>query len=64
MSLDEKIAYWRDERHSLIGNGEEIAAQIAAFSAAGAAEVMTQWYYVDDIEGLRQYAEDVLPRLV
>ena len=64
MSLDEKIAYWRDERHSLIGNGEEIAAQISAFAAAGAAEVMTQWYYVDDIEGLRQYADDVLPRLV
>ncbi len=62
-SLDEKIATWRDERHVLVGNGEEIAAQISALSEAGVQEIMTQWFQLDDIEGLRQYAEDVLPRL-
>ena len=35
-SLDEKIAFWRDERHALIGNGEEIGAQIAAFDGCAA----------------------------
>ena len=60
----EKIAFcWRDERHALIGNGEEIAAQIGAFGAAGAQEVMTQWWHLDDIARLRRYAKDVLPRL-
>lgn len=62
-SLDEKIAVWRDERHVLVGNGEEIAAQITALGDAGAQEIMTQWFQLDDITGLRQYAEDVLPRL-
>jgi F420-dependent oxidoreductase-like protein len=59
-SLDQKIAFWRDERHVLIGNGEEIAAQIRPYSEAGVEEIMTQWFHVEDIEGLRQYAEDVL----
>ncbi len=62
-ALDEKIAFWRDERHALVGNGEEIAAQVAEYVAAGAEEVMTQWFHLDDIEGLRQYAGDVLPRV-
>ena len=62
-SIEEKVAFWRDERHALIGNGQEIAAQIGAFSAAGAQEVMTQWWHLDDIAGLRRYAEDVLPGL-
>jgi alkanesulfonate monooxygenase SsuD/methylene tetrahydromethanopterin reductase-like flavin-dependent oxidoreductase (luciferase family) len=62
-SLDEKIAFWRDDRHALIGNGEEIAAQIRVYVEAGAEEIMTQWFHLDDIDGLRRYAEDVLPRL-
>jgi alkanesulfonate monooxygenase SsuD/methylene tetrahydromethanopterin reductase-like flavin-dependent oxidoreductase (luciferase family) len=62
-SLDEKIAHWRDNRHVLIGNGEEIAAQIATFAEAGAQEIMTQWFHLEDIAGLRRYAEDVLPLL-
>ena len=62
-SLDEKIAFWRDERHVLIGNGEEIAAQIAPYDEAGVEEIMTQWFHLEDVDGLRQYAEDVLPRL-
>jgi F420-dependent oxidoreductase-like protein len=62
-SLDEKIAFWRDERHVLIGNGEEIAAQIGVYGEAGVEEIMTQWYHIEDVEGLRQYAEDVLSRL-
>lgn len=62
-TIEEKVAFWRDERHALIGNGEEIAAQIGAFSAVGAQEVMTQWWHLDDIARLRRYAEDVLPRL-
>ncbi|HUP27947.1 MAG TPA: TIGR03560 family F420-dependent LLM class oxidoreductase [Chloroflexia bacterium] len=62
-SLNEKIDFWRDERHALVGNGEEIAAQVGEWAAAGAQEIMTQWFHLDDTEGLRQYAEDVLPRL-
>ena len=62
-SLEEKIAFWRDERNALIGDGKEIAEQIGAYSKAGAEEVMTQWFHLDDAAGLRAYAEDVLPNL-
>jgi F420-dependent oxidoreductase-like protein len=62
-SLDEKIAFWRDDRHVLIGNGEEIAAQIRAYAEAGVEEIMTQWFHTEDLDGMRQYAEDVLPRV-
>jgi hypothetical protein len=31
--------------------------------AVGVQEVMTQWFHLEDSAGLRQYAEDVLPRL-
>ena len=62
-SLDEKIGFWRDERHVLIGNGKEIAAQIEAYAEVGVEEIMTQWFHMDDFDGLRQYAQDVLPRL-
>ena len=36
-TIEEKIAFWRDERHALIGNGEEIAAQIGGFQRGGSA---------------------------
>ena len=36
---------------------------MAALAAAGVQEIMTQWFHLDDTDGLRQYAEDVLPRL-
>lgn len=62
-SPDEKIAMLRDGGHWLVGNGEEIAGQMNARAAAGVQEIMTQWFELDDIEGLRAYAEDVLPRL-
>jgi F420-dependent oxidoreductase-like protein len=62
-SLDEKITFWRDERHVLVGDGEAIAGQIARYGAEGVEEIMTQWFHTDDIDGLRQYADDVLPRL-
>jgi hypothetical protein len=63
MSLDEKIAHFRDNANAFIGNGEEIAAQMNSRAGAGVQEIMTQWFHLDDIEGLRAYAEDVLPRL-
>jgi F420-dependent oxidoreductase-like protein len=63
-SLEEKIAYWRDQRHALVGNGEEIAAQIAALDEVGVQEIMTQWFDLEDIAMLRGFAEEVLPKLV
>jgi F420-dependent oxidoreductase-like protein len=62
-SYEEKVSFWRDERHVLIGNAEEIAEQLAPYIEAGVEEVMTQWYHNSDIEGIRRYAEDLLPRL-
>ena len=47
---------------ALVGNAEQIAAQIATYEQAGVNELMLQWFDLDDIAGLRHFAEGVLPR--
>jgi hypothetical protein len=37
--------------------------QIKVFEAAGVQELMLQWFDMDDIDGLRAFAESVLPAL-
>jgi F420-dependent oxidoreductase-like protein len=57
------IAYLRDERYRIVGTADMAAEQIATYAAAGVEELMLQWLDLDDIEGLRAFAEQVLPRL-
>lgn len=59
-TIDEKMTFFQG-RGLLIGNGEEIAAQIKGWADLGLEEIMTQWFQLDDIATLRAYAEDVLP---
>ncbi len=63
MSADEQIAFWRNERFAAVGTADEVAAQIEAYAAAGAAEIMLQWFDMTDLDGLHAVAEQVLPRL-
>lgn len=62
-SVDEQLAYWRDERHWLVGLADDVIPQIAAYQAAGAAEIMFQWFNLTDLDGIRAVAEQLLPRL-
>ncbi len=55
---DELIAIMR-QRNVIVGTPEMIAGQIAAYTQAGAEEVMLQWLDHDDIEGLQGLAEVV-----
>ncbi len=50
--------------HNLIvGTPDMIVQQIKAYSEVGVEELMLQWFDTDDIDGLRAFAESVLPAL-
>jgi alkanesulfonate monooxygenase SsuD/methylene tetrahydromethanopterin reductase-like flavin-dependent oxidoreductase (luciferase family) len=48
---------------AIIGTPDEVVAQLRAYEAAGIAEVNVQWFGIDDVEGLKVLAAEVLPRL-
>ncbi len=45
----------------IVGTGDQIVEQVAAFASAGAARIMLQWLTLDDIDGLEALAETLLP---
>ncbi len=50
--------------HSLIaGTADMIIKHIKAYGEAGVEELMLQWFDTDDIDGLRAFAESVLPAI-
>jgi F420-dependent oxidoreductase-like protein len=62
-SLDDAVASVHATRKIIVGTPEMVREQIAAYAAAGVEEVMMQWLDLDDIEGLRAFAQTVLPSL-
>ena len=48
------------ERGVAAGTGEEIAAQLAAWAAAGVQRVMLQWLDLDDLDGLEALAGKII----
>ena len=57
------IAALRERANRIIGPADEAIAQIRAYGEAGVEELMLQWFDLDDLDGLRAFAEQVLPRL-
>jgi alkanesulfonate monooxygenase SsuD/methylene tetrahydromethanopterin reductase-like flavin-dependent oxidoreductase (luciferase family) len=53
----------RTRSKAIIGTPDEVAAQIRAYEDAGVEEIMAQFLVVDDFDGIRILAEEVLPRL-
>ena len=53
----------RTRTKAIIGTPDEVATQIRAYGEAGIEEIMAQFLVVDDFDGLRVLAEEVLPRL-
>jgi F420-dependent oxidoreductase-like protein len=61
--LDAVIEAVHAQRRALVGTREHIVRQIEAYAAAGVEEFMLQWFDMDDIKGLRNFAESVLHRM-
>ncbi|HEU0001411.1 MAG TPA: TIGR03560 family F420-dependent LLM class oxidoreductase [Ktedonobacteraceae bacterium] len=61
--LDTVIETIQTQGRALVGTPEHIIRQIAAYASAGVDELMLQWFDMDDIKGLRNFAESVLPRI-
>jgi F420-dependent oxidoreductase-like protein len=61
LSLEEALQTL--QTRMLIGTPDQLVGQIQAYVAAGAEELMLQWFEMDDIEGLRAFAASVLPPL-
>jgi F420-dependent oxidoreductase-like protein len=62
-SAAEVISLLRSQGNRIVGTADEVVAQIRAYGEAGVEELMLQWFELDDIDGLRAFAEQVLPRL-
>ena len=62
LPFDELLAAHRANGwYKLIGTSDMIAEQLAACAAAGIEELMLQWFDLDDIDGLRTFAAQILP---
>jgi alkanesulfonate monooxygenase SsuD/methylene tetrahydromethanopterin reductase-like flavin-dependent oxidoreductase (luciferase family) len=47
----------------IVGTPEQEIERMRAYEAAGVEELIIQWFDVEDIEGLRMYAEYILPKM-
>lgn len=63
LPLTQAVAKIAGRGHALIGGPAEILAQVQAYARAGVAELMLQWFDIDDMDGLRAFARSVLPQL-
>lgn len=63
LSLAQVVEKLSNSGRALIGNAEQIRAQIQTYKQAGVEELMLQWFDLDDLDGLRAFAESVLPHL-
>lgn len=62
-SLEDAVASIHATRKNIVGTPEMVRERISAYAAAGVEEIMMQWLDLDDIEGLRAFAQTVLPSL-
>jgi alkanesulfonate monooxygenase SsuD/methylene tetrahydromethanopterin reductase-like flavin-dependent oxidoreductase (luciferase family) len=61
--LEAVIETIQAQGRALVGTYEHIIRQIEAYGNAGVDELMVQWFELDDIKGLRNFAESVLHRM-
>jgi alkanesulfonate monooxygenase SsuD/methylene tetrahydromethanopterin reductase-like flavin-dependent oxidoreductase (luciferase family) len=63
MPTNQLQAHLREERNLFVGDADALVERIGVYAAAGAEELMLQWPDMDDIDGLRAFAQQVLSRL-
>lgn len=61
LPLSELLDQLRTRSKAIVGTPDEVAAQLRAYAEAGIEEIMAQFVVVDDLDGLRILARDVLP---
>ena len=62
-SLQEVIDILAQQDHEIVGTADMVIEQIKTYEAAGVEELMLQWFDLDDIDGLRTFANSVLPHV-
>jgi F420-dependent oxidoreductase-like protein len=62
-SLEDAVASVQATRKNIVGTPEMVREQIVAYAAAGVDELMMQWLDLDDLDGLRTFANTVFPML-
>jgi len=63
MSIDDLVDTMQTYMAAILGTPEHVVEQMRAYAAAGAEEMMIQWFGMDDIEGLEVLAEHVMPHV-
>jgi F420-dependent oxidoreductase-like protein len=61
--LEAAVEAIRNRRNAIVGTPDLVVEQIRAYQAVGVEELMLQWFDMDDVDGLRAFAEHVLPQL-
>ena len=61
--LEAVIEAMRADGRAVVGTPAMVIEQIRSYASAGVDELMFQWFEMDDINGLRAFAESVLPQL-
>jgi F420-dependent oxidoreductase-like protein len=59
--LHEVVDMLHTRRNVVVGTPDTVTAQIQSLARAGVEELMLQWFDLDDIGGLRDFATTVLP---
>lgn len=57
------LAYFTHDLSAIIGSPEVIIQQMRNYAAAGAQEAVVQWWGIDDLRGLRMFAEQIMPHV-
>jgi alkanesulfonate monooxygenase SsuD/methylene tetrahydromethanopterin reductase-like flavin-dependent oxidoreductase (luciferase family) len=63
LPLETLLEVLRTQSGVFVGTPETVVEHIHAFTAVGAEEIIFTWSALDDIEGLRLIAEEVLPNI-
>jgi F420-dependent oxidoreductase-like protein len=61
LSAEELATMFRSRFQAIIGPPEHVIERISAYGAAGVEEVMVQWPFLEDLEGLTAIADHILP---
>lgn len=62
-SSDEIIQTLSAIGRCIVGTVEQVIEQIKTYETAGVEELMMQWFEMDDIDGLRAFANSIFPHL-
>ncbi len=62
-SHEELLAHARTRMKAIVGTPGDVVRQIRAYEDAGIDEIMAQFLVVDDLDGLRVLADEVLPHV-